>query len=121
MQTRAIRGAITLNKNSKDEIKDATVELTRAILKENNVKIEDIAFVIYTVTSDIDAAFPAKFAREDLDFSFVPMMCYREMEVKGAIELCLRALVVINTDKTQKEIKHQYLKGAQKLRPDITE
>ena len=49
------------------------------------------------------------------------MMCYREMDVDGAIKMCLRVLICVNTSKNQKEIKHQYLKGAAKLRPDITE
>ena len=119
MQTRGVRGATTLNSNSKEEIKKATVELTSEILKLNSINKEDIAFVIYTVTSDIDADFPAKYARLELGFDTVPMMCYREMDVAGSLPLCLRALVVINTEKSQKEIKHCYLNGAKALRKDL--
>ena len=121
MLTRGIRGAITLESNDKKSIKEATVELVDAILDKNNVEIENIAFAIFTVTSDINADFPAKYAREYCGFENVPMMCYREMDVDGAIKMCLRALICVNTTKNQKEIKHQYLKGAAKLRPDITE
>lgn len=121
MLTRGIRGAITVESNSKNGIKDATVELLREMLEKNNIETQDIAFAIFTVTSDIDAEFPAKFAREYCGFENVPMMCYREMDVKGAIKMCLRILLTINTTKSQTEIKHQYLKGAAKLRRDITE
>ena len=74
MYSRGIRGAITLKKNSKDEIKSATVELLSEMLEKNNVKTEDISFAIFTLTEDIDADFPAKYARECLSFQNVPMV-----------------------------------------------
>ena len=121
MLTRGIRGAITIENNDKKSIKEATVELLDAMLDKNNIELESIAFAIFTVTSDIDADFPAKYAREYCGFEDIPMMCYREMEVKGAIKMCLRILLSVNTTKKQKDIKHQYLKGAAKLRPDLAE
>ena len=121
MFTRGIRGAITLNSNSKEEIKCATIELTKKILEDNSINKKDIAFVIYTVTPDINADFPAKYARLELGFDKVPMMCYREMEVKDALSLCLRALIVVNTEKEQDKIKHCYLRGAKILRGDLTD
>lgn len=120
MLTRGIRGAITIDNNDKESIKAAVVEVLDKMLKENHIEISDIAFAIFTVTADINADFPAKYARECCNFEYVPMMCYREMEVEGAIEKCLRVLLSVNTAKGQKEIKHQYLKGAAKLRRDIT-
>lgn len=119
MLTRGIRGATTLNSNTKQEIKNATVELIEEIIKTNSINKEDIAFVIFTVTSDINADFPAKYARLELGFDTVPMMCYREMEVTGSTPFCLRALVTVNTEKSQKEIKHCYLRGAKALRKDL--
>lgn len=119
MYTRGIRGATTLSFNTKEEIKTATVELVREIMETNFIQKEDIAFIIFTVTSDVNADFPAKYARLELGFDTVPMMCYREMEVTGSMPLCLRALVTINTEKSQKEIKHCYLRGAKALRKDI--
>lgn len=121
MLTQGIRGATTVDNNDKASVKEAVVELLNHMLGKNNIETEDIAFAIFTVTSDIDADFPAKFAREYCGFEHVPMMCYREMEVKGAIKMCLRILLCINTVKKQSEIKHIYLKGAAKLRRDITE
>ena len=119
MYSRGIRGAITLKKNSKDEIKSATVELLSEMLEKNNVKTEDISFAIFTLTEDIDADFPAKYARECLSFQNVPMMCYHELNVPDSLKMCLRILLNVNTTKKQDEIKHIYLKGAKNLRQDI--
>lgn len=119
MYSRGIRGATSLNSNTKEEIKSAVIELVQEIINSNSINKEDISFIIFTVTSDINADFPAKYARLELGFDTVPMMCYREMEVPGSIPMCLRALVVINTEKTQKEIKHCYLRGAKALRKDL--
>ncbi len=116
---RGIRGAITLEKNSKEEIKFAVVELLGKILEENNVKTEDISSVIFTLTKDLTADFPAKYARENFDFKYVPMMCYNEAEVDGAIKMCMRILLNYDTNKRQEEIKHIYLKGAEILRQDL--
>lgn len=119
MFCRGIRGAITLEADTKEEIQKATVELLNKMLEENDVKKEDIAFAIFTTTPDIRSAFPAKFARLDCGFNFVPMTCYHELDVKGGLKLCLRILLTINTIKLQKDIKHIYLKGAADLRKDI--
>lgn len=117
--TRGIRGAISVSSNTKEDIKSATVELLEAILSANDIKKEDIAFTIFTVTKDLNAAFPAAYARTECGFEYVPMMCYEEMGVVGSIQMCLRVLLVINTHKNQKGILHQYLGEAKKLRPDL--
>ena len=117
--TRGIRGAITIENNSIDDIKNATVTLLNEMLVQNSIKIDTISHAIFTLTKDIDAAYPAKFARQELDFKNVPMMCYQELNIENSLKKCLRILLVVNTDKTQEEIKHIYLKGASILRPDL--
>lgn len=117
---RAIRGAITVEENTKDEIKRATLTLLTEMLIKNQVNNDSISHVIFTLTKDLDAAFPAKFAREELAWDLIPMMCFNELDVKDSLKKCLRILIVFNTEKTQKEVYHIYLKGAQKLRPDLT-
>ncbi len=119
MFTRGIRGAITVLANTPEEIEKATVELINEILAQNSITTEDIAFAIFTLTKDLNSAFPAKFARLSCGFNQVPMMCYQELDVPNSIRMCLRVLFTINTDKTQKEIKHIYLKGAKALRTDL--
>lgn len=120
MLTRGVRGAITLDNNTEKAVKEGTVILLKEILDKNNIKNSDISHVIFTLTNDIDAAFPAKFAREKFCWDFVPMVCFNELSVKNSLKMCLRVLVVINTDKKQEEINHIYLRGATSLRPDLS-
>ncbi len=117
--SRGIRGATVVLSNTAEDIKEATVELVNEILKRNNIKISDIAFAIFTLTKDLNAAFPAKFARLECGFDMVPMMCYQELDVPNSIEKCLRVLIVVNTDLEQNEINHVYLKGTKALRGDL--
>jgi len=116
---RGIRGATVVLSNTEDDIEKATVELVNEILKRNKVNVSDIAFAVFTLTKDLNAAFPAKFARLKCGFDMVPMMCYQELDVPNSIEKCLRVLIVVNTDFRQNEISHVYLKGAKALRVDL--
>ena len=120
MYSRGVRGAITLDNNTKEDIKNGVVELLEEMLCKNEINIEDIAFAIFTLTPDINADFPAKYARLNCGFNKVPMMCYYEADIKDSLKSCLRILLNINTDKTQDEIEHIYLKGAKILREDIS-
>lgn len=116
---RAIRGAITVENDTVDEIKSATVEMLSKIVEINNLDTADFAFVEFTVTEDLKSTTPAKFARTELGWNTVPLMVYREFEFNGGLKKCIRVLVVTNSEKTQKDIKHVYLKNAEKLRPDL--
>lgn len=116
---RGIRGATVVLSNTPEEIQNATVELVNEILSKNGIKVSDIAFAIFTLTKDLNAAFPAKYARLECGFEMVPMMCYQELDVPGAIEKCLRVLIVVNTNLEQNKINHIYLKGAKALRADL--
>ena len=120
MAVRGIRGAITVDGNTDIFIKNATVELINKMIQENNIKLEDIVYTLFSTTKDLNAAYPAKFARLNCGFVNVPMMSTNEQEVTGSLTMTLRILIVVNTIKSQKEMKHQYLKGARVLRPDIT-
>lgn len=113
-----IRGAITIEDNSKEQIYNNTRIMLEQIINENNINIENITSILFTATNDIDAAYPAVAARE-LGIVDSALMCLQEMHVEGSLRLCIRAMVSIEGDKTQKEAKHVYLKGATKLRPDI--
>ena len=119
VQTRGIRGATVVSSNISEDIEKATVELTNETIAQNSIMVQDIAFAIFTLTKDLNAAFPAKFARLNCGFDMVPMMCYQELDVPNSIRMCLRVLFVVNTDKNQNEIKHVYLKGAKSLRTDL--
>jgi len=114
---RGIRGAITVPENKKEDIASATKELLRKMIKVNEVKIDDIAGILFTTTSDLNAAFPAAAARE-LGWTQVPLLCGHEMNVPGSLPSCLRVMVLFNTDKRNDEIVHVYLGGAVTLRDE---
>jgi len=116
---RGIRGATTVDFDNKEEIKSATVELLTEIIKQNEINISDIACCIFTLTKDIKADYPAKYARLEAGFNFVPMLDYQEADITGAIEKCIRVMILVNTNKKQEEIKHIYLRGAKNLRKDL--
>ncbi len=119
MGSRGVRGAITLENNTKEEIRKATIELLNEMIERNSIKLEDISFAIFTLTKDLNADFPAKYARLDCGFNKVPMVNFNELDVEGSLQKCLRVLLNINTAKKQDEIKHVYLKGAKVLRKDL--
>ena len=115
MLSKGIRGAITVENNSELAIKDATIELITELFNQNNITKEQISHVIFTLTNDLNAAFPAKFARIDLGWSNVAMMCFHELDVPDSLKMCLRVLIVVNCDDDFSP-KFAYLKGAKVLR-----
>jgi len=114
---RGIRGAITVSENTEEAIIATTKELLQRMIKVNEVKISDIACILFTTTSDLNAAFPAAAARR-LGWTQVPLLCGHEMNVPGSLARCLRVLVLFNTDKRNEEIVHVYLGGAETLRDE---
>ncbi len=118
MPCRGIRGAITVANNTREEIIERTKTLLRKIAEANGILPEDLACIIFTTTSDLNAEFPALAARE-LGWTKVPLLCAKEIEVPGSIPRCIRVLLLWNTEKEQEEIVHVYLGEAERLRPDL--
>ena len=116
MVCRGIRGATTVEANSREEILAATRELLEQMIAANGVGEEDVACILFTTTPDIDAEFPAVAARE-MGFSQTALMCGHEMNVPGGLPMCLRILILFNTEKMADEIVHVYIRGAKGLRP----
>lgn len=116
---RGIRGAITIDKDREDEVLASTRELLLDMQNENNFAITDIASVFFSVTPDIKSAFPAAAARS-MGWDRVPLLCFQEIDVPGALGHCIRILIQVNTSKSQDEIKHIYLRDASRLRTDLT-
>ncbi|MFD1774166.1 chorismate mutase [Paenibacillus rhizophilus] len=121
MVNRGIRGATTVNRNEEQEILRETVLLLREMVERNDIIAEDICSVWITMTTDLDATFPARAIREIEGWELVPLMCSTEIPVKGSLPKCIRLMVQVNTDKSQRDIRHVYLNEAQKLRPDLSE
>lgn len=115
MITKGIRGAITLNGNTKTDIEQAVNELLKSMIDVNAIEKDRISHVIFTTTNDINAEFPAKFARLNFGWDEVAMMCYHELDVPDALDKCLRVLIVYNCELGF--VPHfVYLKGAGNLR-----
>jgi chorismate mutase len=117
MYCRGIRGATTVKENTAEAILAATRELLELIVEANDLKVEDVASAIFTTTPDLTAAFPAKAARE-MGWRDVALLDAQEIPVPGSLERCIRVLIHWNTERSAAEIRHVYLRGAQKLRPD---
>ena len=119
MPTRGIRGATTVSADQPDLILEATRELLEAILDANEgMQPEEVGSAIFTVTDDLASTFPAQAARQ-MGWGLVPMICAREIPVPDSLPRVIRVLVHWNTEVSQNEITHVYLRDAVKLRPDL--
>ena len=118
MAVRGVRGAITVDSNTKEEIINRTKELLEMIVKKNDIHLDDIASIIFSVTEDVNAEFPAIAARK-IGWVFTPLFCTREINVPGSLQGCIRTLMHINSNIEQKDIVNVFLRDAKKLRPDL--
>ncbi len=115
---KSIRGATTVTKNSKEEILESTEKLLIEILSQNNIEIEHIVSIFFTMTKDLDKVYPAVSAR-NIGITEASLMCMQELYVENSLQKCIRVMININSEKKQSEMKHIYLKGAKVLRKDI--
>ncbi|HSY80272.1 MAG TPA: chorismate mutase [Gemmatimonadaceae bacterium] len=120
MRLRAIRGAITVERDAPELVYAATRELLSEIIARNGVDLDHIISVIFTVTPDLTSAFPAMAARS-MGWLDVPLLCTMEIPVPGAMAHCIRVLLHVESDRQRSAIQHVYLGDAQSLRPDISE
>lgn len=117
LRLHGIRGATTVARNDAAEILAATDELLRTLIEANGLTPDDIVSGLFTVTRDLDAAFPAR-AAEEFGWNIVALLHASEIPVPGALPMCIRLLVHAYTARARPEIKHCYLRGATVLRPD---
>ncbi len=115
MYCRGIRGATTVEQNSKEEIVAATKELLEQMIDANDIDPDRVASVIFTTTTDLNAEFPAVAARM-LGWNDIALLCSHEMDVPGSLRMCIRILIHLNTEKGPGEISHIYIKGAKNLK-----
>lgn len=118
MWIRGVRGATVANANTKEAIIEATREMLLKLVEANGVQPEDIASAFFSTTRDLTAEFPAIAARQ-IGWTDAALMCMHEMDVPNSLPMCVRVLVHWNTGKRADEIRHIYLNGAEKLRPDL--
>ena len=119
MSILAIRGATTVESNTKEEILKETSNLMKTIIKENNLDVEDMISMCFTMTNDLDAVYPAVAVRNILNITDVPMLNYEEKYIQGSLRKCIRVMIYIESNKTKKDVKHIYLNKAKELRKDL--
>lgn len=115
---RGARGAIQVERNERNAILDAAEEVLRVLIERNRMNATDVSAVFFTLTPDLNAAFPAE-VRKRIEWNLVPFLCEQEIAVPGAMERILRVLVLFETDRGQDEVAHAYLRAASSLRPDL--
>jgi len=112
---RGIRGATTTEKNTDTAIYAATRELLAQLIDANQIDKENVAAAYFTVTTDLDAAYPAAAARQ-LGWNSTALMCSTEIPVPGSLPRCIRVMLLYNTEKSQLEMVNLYLNGTDVLR-----
>lgn len=115
---RALRGATTVDEDTREQVGERTVELLSELLDRNDVDHDDIVSVLFTATDDIHSMFPAEAARK-VGFGDIPLICARELDIAGATPRCLRVMLHLTTDRGRDELHHVYLHGARNLRDDL--
>ena len=120
MKLVALRGAITCDDDTKEEIHAKTKRVLTELLDRNRVDHDDLVSVIFTATDDLTAEFPAAAART-IGLGDVPLLCARELGVAGGVPGCIRVLVHCYSDRGRDELHHVYLDGARALRDDLPE
>lgn len=122
MRLAALRGATTLEADTREEVLKRTAELLSVMLKRNGLTTNHLISLLFTATGDVHSEFPAAAVRE-AGISDVPMICARELEITGGsgIPLCIRVMAHVETDRKREELRHVYLHGARQLRSDLPE
>lgn len=119
MPVRGIRGAISIEEDQPELILEATRELLEAILQANpSLTPDEIASITFTLTPDLRSVHPALAARQ-MGWGQVPLLCGLEIAVPDSLPKILRVLIHWNTDLSQSDIRHMYLRRAITLRPDL--
>lgn len=118
----ALRGATTLESDTRDQVLERTSELLAALLERNALTHEQLISLLFTATGDIHSEFPAAAVRA-AGISDVPMMCARELDITSdsGIPLCVRVMAHVASDRPRSELRHVYLRGARQLRSDLPE
>ncbi|MFP4200036.1 MAG: chorismate mutase [Clostridia bacterium] len=117
---RAVRGAITVERDGAEEVLDATEEMLCRVVELNGIEEDAVVSVLFTVTPDLTSTFPAAAARK-IGWTETPLMCAGEIPVPGALPRCIRLLLHFHTELAKDEIRHVYMKEARSLRPDLVQ
>ncbi|MDA3850964.1 MAG: chorismate mutase [Spirochaetaceae bacterium] len=119
MITQAIRGAISLNNDSPEEMISGVQRLMESLMENNPITIKNIISIEFTQTLDLQQMNPAAALRKGTNkYSSVPLFVSQEPEVIGSMGKVVRVLVYCQFV-FRKKVKPQYLGETAKLRPDL--
>ena len=116
-QLKIIRGATTAKDNSVKEIENAVVELIEVLISRNNIIVNNLLSITFTVTSDLNACFPASIARKCNGLDSVAFLDCQQMYVPNDVDFCIRLMAQVLL-RANASVNHPYLRGASKLRAD---
>ena len=117
LELKGLRGATTTQSNEIEAIEASVSELIQELVKRNQLKPEQIVSIIFSVTNDLDACFPAAIARRQTGWENVALIDCQQMYVKGDLKNCIRLLAHVLLPINQPP-QHTYLGEAVLLRPD---
>ena len=120
MPIRAIRGAVTVDADTREEIAERTTTLLATLYERNDLVHDDVISILFTATQDLASAPPAAAARA-FGLVDVPLLCAQEMNVIGSLPLCIRLMLHVETDRPKDQLRHVFLRGATALRPELAE
>lgn len=120
MAVRGLRGATTVDVDDQAEIHKRTTDLLTVLFERNELEPDDLISIFFTTTPDLHSVAPAAAARA-FGLVDVPLLCAQEMDVDGALEKCVRLLLHIETDRGRQQLRHVFLRGATRLRPELAE
>ncbi len=120
MPLHALRAATTLEVDSPEEVLGRTTKLLQTLYERNDLTHDSVISILFTATGDVTSAPPAAAARS-FGLVDVPLLCAAEMPVAGSLQLCIRLMLHIESDKPRSAMRHVFLRGATVLRPELAE
>src|SRR6187402_3780214 len=81
VRLQALRGATTCDEDSKVEIDTKVSRMVKELFARNDLSNDDVVSMIFTVTPDLTAQFPATSARAALDLGDIPLIGAQEQAV----------------------------------------
>jgi chorismate mutase len=115
---RALRGATTVDEDTREQVLDRVTALLEQMLEANDIDHDDLVSIVFTATDDIHSMFPALAARK-FGLGDVPLLCARELDIDEGTPLCIRVLMHLESERSKVELHHVYLEGARHLRDDL--
>jgi chorismate mutase len=116
----ALRGATTVDADTREAVLERTRELLAALLERNAVDHDQLVSIVFTATADLRSEFPALAARS-LGLGDVPLLCAGELDVTGGNPRTIRVLIHCYSTRTRASLRHVYLHRAKHLRDDLPE